>query len=152
MNSPTIPRTSAGLFRPVVHCLAGMLAFVGLPVSAQTPSVITSHDAYVIGEDITAEFAGGPGNPKDWIGIYPQDVVPGSVGSTRWNYVDGTQAGTTGLTEGAIAFSGGLNFAGPWKAYLLLNDGYTVLAETAFQVVEEGTPPGPHRQALLHRG
>lgn len=125
---------------PRLLWMAALLTLASLRASAQTPALITGHDAYVIGEDITAEFNGGPGNSKDWIGIYPVDIVPGSVGSTIWNYVDGTKAGDAGLAEGAVAFPGGLNFAGPWKAYLLLNDGYTVLAETAFQVVEDGTP------------
>ena len=133
-------RTAQGRFRPWLQCLTTLLVFASGPAFAQTPVVVTGHDAYVIGEDITAEFSGGPGNPKDWVGIYPLDVTPGSVGSTIWNYVDGTKAGTTGLTEGTITYPAGLNFAGPWKAYFLLNDGYTILAETAFQVVEPGTP------------
>lgn len=134
--SPPAPSSGPRLLRR----LAGLLALTGLVATAQTPSVVTSHDSYVIGEDINIAFSGGPGNPKDWVGVYPVDAEPGPVPSTIWNYVNGTQTSTVGLTEGSLAFPGGLNFAGPWKAYFLLNDGYTILAETAFQVVDEGTP------------
>ncbi len=137
MNVPSVLRPSRW------RCwLAGPLVAVGLPVLGQSPSVLTSHDAYVIGEDVAIEFKGGLGNPKDWVGIYPVDVAPGSTPSTRWFYGDGTGdgGGTTGVKEGVLTFPGGLNFAGEWKAYLLLNDGYEILAETSFWVVEEGTP------------
>ena len=73
-------RTVQGRLRPWLQCLTTLLVFAAGPAFAQTPVVVTGHDAYVIGEDITAEFSGGPGNPKDWVGIYPLDVAPGSVG------------------------------------------------------------------------
>ncbi|MCW5558067.1 MAG: hypothetical protein KIT22_09600, partial [Verrucomicrobiae bacterium] len=130
------PRRAA--LRVFVLLLAGLF-FVPL-AHAQGPSVLAGRDAYAIGEEITVEFSGGPGNPKDWIGVYPLDVVPGSTPSTLWNYVDDTRDGATGLTEGVVRFPAGLSFSGTWKAYLLENDGYNILAETSFEVVEIGTP------------
>jgi len=109
-------------------------------VSAQTPAVLTTHDAYAVGEDIAIQFRNGPGNIKDWVGIYPLDVAPGGPASTRWFYVDGTGSGQTGVKEGLLTFPSGLDFAGDWKAYFLLNDGYEILAETSFKVVDAGTP------------
>lgn len=107
---------------------------------AQTPSLVASHTTYYAGEDIVFTFADGPGNRLDWIGIYPEGVVPGSVVSTRWSYVDGTQQGNTGLREGTVTFAGGLNLAGPWTAHLLENDGYTSLASITFTVLDPGWP------------
>ncbi|MFO1460542.1 MAG: hypothetical protein U1G08_14170 [Verrucomicrobiota bacterium] len=129
-------------FSRLLRWATGLIGILPLAVAAQTASVVANHDSYAIGEDISIAFSGGPGRPLDWIGIYPADAVPGAQGttSTLWFYVDGTRAGSTGLTEGVIPFPGGLSFAGTWKAYLLLNDGYTIAAETTFQVVEAGTP------------
>ena len=116
----------------------GCLLAVALvqPTCAQTPAITTDHYSYLPGEAITALFQGGPGNPLDWVGIYPDGVVPGSVGSTIWLYTDGTTDGNTGLPEGSVTFTGGLSLAGDWDAYLLLNDGYTILAQTKFRVID----------------
>lgn len=130
--TPSLIRAATGL-------LALALGLVDSP-AATSPSSRTDHDAYYPGEPIAVSFADGPGNPKDWIGIYPTEVVPGSVGSTLWNYVDGTQAGSTGLREGTVRFPAGLALAGDWAAYLLLNDGYTTLTTNLFRIVDPGTP------------
>ena len=109
-------------------------------MAADGPAVSVQHPVYITGEDIVINFSGGPGKTKDWIGIYPQDVVPGSVNSTRWYYVDNTQGGSKALTEGTVLFAGGMGSAGTWDAHLLFNDGYDVLASTRFEVVDVGTP------------
>lgn len=116
----------------------GVLASVTFQVQSAgpMPKVASNHTEYVPDEDIVIAFSGGPGNSKDWIGIYPEDVVPGSQASTLWFYVDNTQDGTVGYREGVVTFAGGLTGVGNWKAYLLLDDGYTVLAETSFTVVD----------------
>jgi len=115
-----------------------LLAFgaVQSGAQAQSASVLAEHDNYLPGQLIGVSFAGGPGAKKDWVGVYPEGVVPGSQGSTLWNYVDNTRGGNTGLKEGKVTFPAGLNFAGKWFAYLLENDGYTILAETSFNVIE----------------
>ena len=88
----------------------------------------------------------------DWIGVYPDGTEPGSVNSTIWLYVDGTTGGTTGLVEGSVTFAGGLNLAGDWVAYLLVNDGYTKAAETKFRVVDPSTPFTRLNKALYAPG
>jgi len=124
-----------------MNCYIG-LAILGLatPVLAQIPSVELDHHAYFPGEAISASFSGGPANPKDWVGVYPEGVTPGSQGSTIWRYVDGTGAGNTGLSSGSVTYPTGLSFAGSWTAFLLLNDGYEVLAQSTFTVVESTSP------------
>lgn len=118
------------------------LALIGLTTAAQaqTPTVELDHHAYLPGEAIVATFSGGPANPKDWIGVYPEAVTPGSQSSTIWRYVDGGTAGNAGLSAGSVSWPNGLGFAGPWTAFLLLNDGYDVLAQTTFTVVESTSP------------
>jgi hypothetical protein len=114
------------------------LVMLNFQLLAQTPEVRSSKAAYKIGEDISITFTNGPGNPKDWIGIYPTNVQPGSASSTIWNYVDGTHNGDTGNANGVITFTNGLAKAGSWTAYLLENDGYNILASVDFNTV-----PGP---------
>jgi hypothetical protein len=103
-------------------------------------SVVTSLENYFPREAISVAFAGGPGNSKDWIGIYPEGVTPGSTGSTLWNYVNGTRTAGAGLREGSMTFGSGLNLAGVWTAYLLVNDGYTVVTNVSFNVIEPTAP------------
>lgn len=108
-------------------------------LQAAAPSVLPDHDAYYPGEPITVAFADGPGNPLDWVGIYPLEIVPGSVGSTLWSYVGGSQTAGAGLKEGSVSFPNGLSLGGDWATYLLLNDSYTQLATNTFKIVDPGT-------------
>ncbi|MCP5523024.1 MAG: hypothetical protein H7A46_15925 [Verrucomicrobiales bacterium] len=107
--------------------------------AATEPMVYSLHSAWLPEEVIEIGWRNGPGNPLDWIGIYPEGVAPGSVGSTRWQYVDGTQTGAVGLQEGRVQFEGTLELGG-YDAHLLENDGYTSLAATGFSVVDYFDP------------
>ena len=102
------------------------------------PAVAADKAVYLSGEPITVAFKNGEGNPKDWVGIYGPDMVPGDVGSIVWSYVSGTQTAGEGLTEGSITFADGLP-AGEYVARFFINDGYTQMANTKFAVVD---PPG----------
>jgi len=127
----------------LLACLLGSQA-----LTAQ--SVVTSLENYFPGEAISVSFAGGPGNSKDWIGVYPEGVTPGSTGSTIWNYVNGTRTAGAGLREGSMTFGSGLNLAGVWTAYLLVNDGYTVVTNVSFNVLAPTAPavrPSANRYA-----
>ena len=100
------------------------------------PAVVTDKATYLSGEDITVNFRNGLGNPKDWVGIYKPEGVPGDVGSTKWSYVSGSTTAGEGLVDGAITFAGGLP-AGSYVARFLENDGYTQIADAvAFTVVD----------------
>ena len=95
-----------------------------------------------MGDAITANFSNGPGNAKDWIGLYRPDMTPGDVGSLKWAYVSGTNTAGEAKTDGSVVFAEGLE-AGEYVAIFLENDGYTQLAKTAFSVAaEEPLPEG----------
>lgn len=121
---------------------AGLVLALAAPLAlrAQTASIETDHHAYFPGEAIRTLFANGPGNRLDWIGIYPEGATPGGPASTLWRYVDGTTSGSVGLPNGSVLFGAGLNFAGPWTAFLLINDNYEIAAQTTFTVVEPSAP------------
>lgn len=106
---------------------------------ATLPMVYSLHSAYLPEEAIEIGWRNGPGNPLDWVGIYPDGTVPGSVASTRWLYVGGTQTGTVGLQEGTVQFEGTLEI-GAHDVHLLENDGYTSLADSGFSVVDYFDP------------
>jgi hypothetical protein len=123
-----------GIWLSIWGTLAGAMVTGG-----QTPTVTTDHFSYLPGEDIAATFKSGPGNRKDWLGIYPRDVEPGGP-STAWNYVDSTQTGNTALMEGTVVFPGGLNEAGDWTMHLCVNDGYDSVARSNFRVIDPVMP------------
>lgn len=76
------------------------------------------------GDKLAFTWATDAPDPKNWIGVYPADRLPGSSGGSSlvWTYVPGTSGQTTLDTSG-------LN-GGPYIAYLLAKDGYGVLAKT----------------------
>jgi len=100
------------------------------------PTVQTDKSTYLPGEPITVDFLVGPGNPKDWVGLYREDMVPGSVGSLVWFYVDGTTTGSEGIESGTLTFANGMTDEGDYKALFFENDGYTILAEKKFKVMQ----------------
>jgi len=98
------------------------------------PKVSLSKAEYEIGEVIEISFSGGPGNAKDWAGIYKEGQSPGAVPSTSWLYVDGTRVGVEGKASGQLAFPS--LPLGNYQAYLLKNNQYTILATVSFSVIE----------------
>lgn len=118
---------------------AGLVLALLCTAGASAQSLVSQYENYLAGEDIRIDFAGGPGNTKDWVGIYQDEQVPGDVNSTIWFYVDGTRGGNAGLREGSLVFPGGLSTPGVWDAYFLLNDGYTSLTNITFNVLDSSS-------------
>ena len=91
-------------------------------------------------ESILITFREGPGNAKDWIGIYKKGQIPGEIVSTLWAYVDGSKNGINGVKAGVIQFDDALE-PGSYEAYFLEDDGYVILASALFEVSEEAEAP-----------
>ena len=68
------------------QCLlvAGILAVQSSAALAQ--EVSTDYSTYDSGEEIIVTFSEGPGNPKDWVGLYP--VSRRCSGYSRGCFVD----------------------------------------------------------------
>ncbi|MDP6892435.1 MAG: hypothetical protein QF731_04590, partial [Verrucomicrobiota bacterium] len=111
-----------------------LLAKATFTVGDIGPSVKTDKEVYTPGEVIVADFLVGPANPKDWVGLYKVDMVPGAVGSLAWFYVDGTKDGIEGIATGTVTFDSGMTDDGDYKAVFFEDDGYTILAEDLFKV------------------
>ena len=119
-----------------------LLAKATFAVGDVGPGVSTDKSSYEPEEAITVDFFVGPGNPKDWVGLYTVDMVPGAVGSLAWFYVDGTTASSEGIESGTVTFAGGMVNEGDYKAVFFENDGYTILAESLFKV-QKAAPDTP---------
>jgi len=82
--------------------------------SISSPKIVYKPD-----ENIIVNYQFGPGNAKDWIGIYKSGDTPGYTGSTDWKYTYGS-SGTLNLHVAD---------AGKYFIAFFENDGYTELAE-----------------------
>ncbi len=93
-----------------------------------TPKISLTKKIFALNEDFSVAFEFGPGNTRDWIGIYKKTDTPGPVASTDWFYLNRSRtAPTTAISTGSLLFT--TNFAvGEWFAVFLANDGYTELA------------------------
>ncbi len=96
------------------------------------PRVSTTRATYGVGEPIHVTWSNAPGERWDWVGVYPRGADPSIDTYLTWFY-----------THTAIHGSGALDAdsSGPWplpsgrySVLLLADDGYRVLARTAFSV------------------
>ena len=110
-------------------------------IAARTPppvSLAVGSEVYAMGEPVKVTFAEGPGNPKDWIGIYRPDMIPGSAAAPAWAYVNGYKTAGKGRTGGTLVFDDVLP-AGNYVARFFENDDFDQLASATFSIAE---PPG----------
>ena len=98
------------------------------------PAISTDRQEYISGEPIKVTFANGPKNPKDWVGLYRSDMIPGSVAAPDWAYVSGTRTTGEGLPSGTITFTSTLP-SGDYFARFFKDDGYGQLAQHVFKIL-----------------
>ncbi|GAA2244589.1 hypothetical protein GCM10010430_28010 [Kitasatospora cystarginea] len=94
------------------------------PSTATTAMLAGDLNAVANGGNVTFRYAvpnASQVSTKNWVGIYPAGVTPGSQSSLAWAYAP-NQSGTVTLTTSK------LNGAGRYDVYYLANDGYSVLA------------------------
>src|SRR5262245_29472216 len=111
-------------------CLVGATLALVLAPSAWRPALAQSLESkkasYAPSEPIQIEYAGFPGNAKDWITLVPQDAPPDTYG--EWFYTDGKKAGSyqfKGLAPGSYQL----------RAYLdWPTGGYNIRAKLAITV------------------
>lgn len=97
--------------------------------------VTLSKSSYGVSEAITANFSGSTSS-KDWLAIFAQSTVPGSMNNVGWIYTSGTQtASGSAISSGTVTFKSGVTVPGKYKVCLLADDGYTAVATANFDVV-----------------
>ncbi|GAB3971889.1 hypothetical protein GCM10029978_047910 [Actinoallomurus acanthiterrae] len=99
----------------VAAALAGVTS-----ASAATSSLSLDKSSYVQGQAIVASYTAAQVSSTNWVGIYKPGQTPGSVASTMWSYAPNA--------SGSVSFATDSLATGSYVAYLLYNDGYTVLA------------------------
>ncbi|MFC4075988.1 endonuclease/exonuclease/phosphatase family protein [Salinithrix halophila] len=72
------------------------------------------------------KFSHGPGNAKDWIGLYREGASNRSY--VDWAYVNGSQTATKGYTDGTVTFKGRLK-PGTYHLRFFKNDSYTKISQ-----------------------
>lgn len=90
------------------------------------PQVKTDKTTYALNEKIQVQYSNGPGNTKDWVGIYKNGQTPGNGSpSTSWAYVNSFSP-----SSGSMSFT--LGEAGEYYATLCENDGYTEVSARVY--------------------
>jgi hypothetical protein len=130
----------------------GLLLYLATGSCFAQTTFFLDKTVYAPDEKIDASWTNGPGNPTDWVGIYPRGVVPdGNPGSTLWFYVNGTRTATSGIANGSVSFTSPGLANGEWSAHFLANDGYTpITGKVDFEVANVTTIQsfGPDHQFI----
>lgn len=122
-----------------VRRLVLSLALAGSACAA--PAISLNKTSYETGENISVSFSGGPGNSKDWIGIYPPGITPsGNPVSLLWFYTNNTKTAGGTLASGTVNFNNPTLGAGSYSVYFFVNDGYGILAGPVTLTIANNTP------------
>ncbi|MEW2165264.1 endonuclease/exonuclease/phosphatase family protein [Streptomyces sp. NPDC007084] len=109
-------------------------SFAGAPGG---DSVVLTTPAPREGDEVSFHWTTDAPDPKNWIGVYDGDRLPGHGSALAWAYTPGA-AGDITIDTSALS-------DGPYTAYLLAKDGYGVLAKTAaFSFAVAPRIPRPH--------
>ena len=109
--------------------------------AAQTMPVelAVNQDVYVQEDPIKVTFRNGPGYPRDWVGVYRADIIPGSITSSDWLYVNGSKTPGEVEINDTLIFDPGL-LAGDYVVYFFENDSFDQLAQFPFKVLDTTNP------------
>jgi hypothetical protein len=99
---------------------------VHFALGGQTSQLSTTSSTYSQGEPIPMQFSGGPGTPKDWLGIFEAAANPSSDPLTAFLYVDGQPAGQKSF-DGQL-----LPPPGSYFCALFINDSYTEVSNRVY--------------------
>ncbi len=109
-----------------------MFIFIGLLYSQSNGQSITvlNGTEFLSIDSIGFSYDSPSFSDTDWIGIYPDGIVPGDEGSTAWDYIP-VQTGTLWIKD---TIPGGI-----YRAWLLCCDGYDVIDSTVLFTILEPT-------------
>jgi hypothetical protein len=90
------------------------------------PEIATVKPTYAPGEPVAVRWRNGPGNKLDYVAVFPA-AEPSMYGYVGYKYVDARPEGGFALTRADL----GRLKPGDYVARLMLDDGYSVIAESA---------------------
>ncbi len=82
------------------------------------------------GPSYTIDWQNGPANRLDWVGIYPAGEVD------LYNYIGFTYTGARSTGSMLVDASELGLTPGKYEARLMLDDGYSILAQTEFEIAQ----------------
>ncbi len=94
------------------------------------PAISTSARTYSPGEPVVVRFSGAPANKLDWVGVYPESASGDLYSYLGFRYTGARPSGRMVLTRADL----GRLAPGRYRATLMLDDGYGVLAQARFRV------------------
>ncbi|MEV8372282.1 agmatine deiminase family protein [Kribbella sp. NPDC056861] len=98
--------------------------------TAGVPAVVADRTTVRRGAQIKATVTNGPGNPRDWVGLY-RASAGNSAGGVDEKYLNGgNNPPSTGLTSATITFTAPSS-TGTYNFRFFADDGYTLLATSA---------------------
>ncbi|HEY3371870.1 MAG TPA: T9SS type A sorting domain-containing protein [Prolixibacteraceae bacterium] len=121
-------------------------------VGLNIPSIVLPAISFEVGDPLEFKYNDpfvSSGSTTEWIGIYHEGELPYAIGSTVWDYLvtaNGTMTFSVPYPFGTLPEQVGRDKplpAGEYYAGLFYNDGYGVLAQTSFIIVEVGTGVSP---------
>ncbi len=109
---------------------------VAFSVGSNIASTIVSSTAQTYGQNFSVTFANGPGNLKDYVGIFLADGTPGGSGPDdklqSYQYFGGA-------ANGSVTFSSPLP-AGRYQVGLYINDSYTSASPATYFTIVDPRP------------
>jgi len=79
---------------------------------------------------VTVTIANGPGNARDWVGLYPAGASSDTSNRLAYLFLNGLQtAPATGVTGATLSFT--MPAAGTYELRFFLNNSLTLLARSA---------------------
>jgi hypothetical protein len=90
-------------------------------------TLYTDRSVYNLGEYVSATWVDGPGNPKDWLGIYPAGLNPNTDTFISYTYIDGQPSGNSSISDSAIPHTPGNYFI-----VLFTNDSYDEVSNRVY--------------------
>jgi hypothetical protein len=94
-------------------------------VTVNAPSIALGATTAIAGQIVTATIANGPGNLRDWVGLFATGAP--SANSLQWQYLDGTHtAPVPSLSGGTLSFTMPVT-AGTYELRFFLNNTLNVL-------------------------
>jgi hypothetical protein len=131
------------LFRGATVALLVILFSGASYARGTSPSIATSATTIAAGGPLVATVRNGPGDPKDWVGLYPVGSAFDYPLGSEWEYMNGKQTlPASGIRNASLAFSA---WPTPGQYQFRLYNGNTtaLVAETSVITVTPVIPPPP---------